>query len=125
MAEKSGKEPLELRGIGISSGVGYGQARVMAAAPLQLPQFKLKVSEVEKEITRLSKAVKSVDAEICQMMQRTPKQAPKEINSFLDVFKLLVNDPMMFDEVTRIIKEKQINAEWALAIQRIPHGKRR
>lgn len=116
MAEKSGKEPLELRGIGISSGVGYGQARVMAAAPLQLPQFKLKVSEVEKEITRLSKAVKSVDAEICQMMQRTPKQAPKEINSFLDVFKLLVNDPMMFDEVTRIIKEKQINAEWALAI---------
>lgn len=116
MGEKNKKNPVELQGIGISSGVGFGQARVMAAAPLQLPQFKVEATEVEKEISRLSKAIKSVDSEIRQMMKRTPKLAPKEINSFLEVFRLLVNDSTMLTEVSNIIKQKQVNAEWALAI---------
>ena len=48
------------------------------------------------------------------MIRRSPKKAPKEVKTFLEVFKLLVNDSTMFDDVSDRIQTQQINVEWAL-----------
>lgn len=56
----------------------------------------------------------SVSRELDQMIRRSPKKAPKEVKTFLEVFKLLVNDSTMFDDVSDRIQTQQINVEWAL-----------
>lgn len=56
----------------------------------------------------------SVSRELDQMIRRSPKKAPKEVKTFLEVFKLLVNDSTMFDDVSDRIQTQLINVEWAL-----------
>lgn len=104
----------ELRGVGVSSGVGFGRARVMATPSLQVPQYSIEPGEVEREVSRLRKAVSAVNKELDQLIERSPKKAPKEVKAFLEVFKLLVNDATMFAEVSDLIEKQHINAEWAL-----------
>ncbi|MBS4845331.1 MAG: phosphoenolpyruvate--protein phosphotransferase [Burkholderiales bacterium] len=115
MTESSATGRKELSGIGVSSGLGFGRARVMAMAPLQLPQYSIAPDQIESEKERLVKAIASVNKEINRMLSRTPKRAPKELKSFLEMFKMLINDQTMKEEVDHIIAERLINVEWALA----------
>lgn len=106
---------LELRGIGVSSGIGYGRARVMAKAPLQLPQYSIEEDKIDAELKRFDKARSAVNREIAGMIRRAPKRAPKEMKSFLEMFKQLVNDPMLRDSTEQLVRAQHINVEWALA----------
>lgn len=115
MTESSETGRKELSGIAVSSGLGFGRARVMAMAPLQLPQYSISPDQISSEKERLEKAIASVNKEINRMLSRTPKRAPKELKSFLEMFRMLINDQTMKEEVDRIIAEHLINVEWALA----------
>ena len=114
MSEKLVSQRQELRGVGVSSGIGFGHARVMQTSSLQVPRYSVTAEDVDKEIGRLRKSVSSVSRELDQMIRRSPKKAPKEVKTFLEVFKLLVNDSTMFDDVSDRIQTQQINVEWAL-----------
>lgn len=114
MSEKLVSQRQELRGVGVSSGIGFGHARVMQTSSLQVPRYSVTAEDVDKEIGRLKKAVGSVSRELDQMIRRSPKKAPKEVKTFLEVFKLLVNDSTMFEDVSDRIESKLINVEWAL-----------
>ncbi len=114
MSEKLVSQRQELRGVGVSSGIGFGHARVMQTSSLQVPRYSVTAEDVDKEIGRLKKAVGSVSRELDQMIRRSPKKAPKEVKTFLEVFKLLVNDSTMFEDVSDLIESQLINVEWAL-----------
>ena len=114
MSEKLVSQRQELRGGGGSRGIGFGHARVMQTSSLQVPRYSVTAEDVDKEIGRLRKSVSSVSRELDQMIRRSPKKAPKEVKTFLEVFKLLVNDSTMFDDVSDRIQTQQINVEWAL-----------
>lgn len=114
MSEESKSQRSELRGVGISSGLGFAKARVIKDSNLQLPQHS--VDDPEKEIERLRKAVKTVDADIAKMIRRASPKASKEVKAFLDLFRLLVNDETLFTEVSSLISQRSINAEWALSL---------
>ena len=114
MSEKLVSQRQELRGVGVSSGIGFGHARVMQTSSLQVPRYSVTAEDADKEIGRLRKAVSSVSRELDQMIRRSPKKAPKEVKTFLEVFKLLVNDSTMFDDVSDRIQTQLINVEWAL-----------
>lgn len=114
MSEKLVSQRQELRGVGVSSGIGFGHARVMQTSSLQVPRYSVTAEDVDKEIGRLKKAVGSVSRELDQMIRRSPKKAPKEVKTFLEVFKLLVNDSTMFEDVSDRIESQLINVEWAL-----------
>ena len=114
MSEKLVSQRQELRGVGVSSGIGFGHVRVMQTSSLQVPRYSVTAEDVDKEIGRLRKSVSSVSRELDQMIRRSPKKAPKEVKTFLEVFKLLVNDSTMFDDVSDRIQTQQINVEWAL-----------
>lgn len=114
MSEKLVSQRQELRGVGVSSGIGFGVARVMQTSSLQLPRYSIEEKDINKEIGRLKRAITSVSKELDLMMLRSPKKAPKEIKAFLEVFKMLVNDATMFSDVSDRIRKQQINAEWSL-----------
>ena len=106
----------DLRGIGVSSGLGLGRARVMSPGGLQIPHLHIGEQSCEEEVARLMKAIASVDRELDLMTRRSPRKAPKEVKALLEVFRLLVNDATLLSESTRIIREQLVNAEWALDI---------
>ncbi|MCD8339928.1 MAG: phosphoenolpyruvate--protein phosphotransferase, partial [Burkholderiales bacterium] len=116
MVEKIAPERKVLHGIGISNGLGWGRARVMAIAPLKLPQYSIKEDQVKPELQRFQKAITGVNRELAALLKRTPKRSPKEVKSFLEMFRMLINDETLHDEVERIVRERLINVEWALAI---------
>ncbi len=116
MVEKIASERKVLHGIGVSNGLGWGRARVMAIAPLKLPQYPIKEDQIKSELQRLQKAITGVNRELTAMLKRTPKKAPKELKSFLEMFRMLINDETLYEEVERIVRDRLINVEWALAI---------
>lgn len=115
MSELKIKDRLELHGVGASDGVGFGSAKVMALAPLQLPQYSIESGQIKSELKRFEKARRAVDKEIQEMISRTPKAAPAEQKSFLEMFRQLVNDPTLYTNLETIISRDLINVEWALA----------
>lgn len=60
MSEKLVSQRQELRGVGVSSGIGFGHARVMQTSSLQVPRYSVTAEDVDKEIGRLRKSVSSV-----------------------------------------------------------------
>ncbi len=116
MVERVQHERKELHGVGVSSALGFGRARVMAVAPLQLPQYSITEDQVPAELERFVRAVEAVSKEIGTMLRRTPKRAPKEMKSFLEMFRMLVTDQTLAEEVEKVVRERLINVEWALAI---------
>ena len=54
MSEKLVSQRQELRGVGVSSGIGFGHARVMQTSSLQVPRYSVTAEDVDKEIGRLS-----------------------------------------------------------------------
>ncbi len=115
MPEKAAQERKELHGIGVSSGIGLGRARVMAIAPLKLPQYSIQKKQIKSELQRFNKAVAAISKETSQLLSHTPKHAPKEMKSFLEMFRMLVTDETLAEEVKKIVTERLINVEWALA----------
>ncbi|WP_289163026.1 phosphoenolpyruvate--protein phosphotransferase [uncultured Parasutterella sp.] len=114
MTDEAVRPRQELRGVGVSSGIGFGQARVMNSGSLQLPQYQIEASQSQQEVARLASAITAVNKELDLMIRRSPKKAPKEVKAFLEVFRMLVNDETLFTETSRLIEQKLINAEWAL-----------
>ena len=53
MSEKLVSQRQELRGVGVSSGIGFGHARVMQTSSLQVPRYSVTADDVDKEIGRL------------------------------------------------------------------------
>lgn len=115
MEINTGNNRFELKGVGISSGIGFGTARVMAKAPIQLPQYEISETQVPLEIKRFIKARTKVNQEINKLGKRAPKNAPKEISSFLEMYRLLLNDTTLEENVLNLVKTEHINVEWALA----------
>ncbi|MFQ7009271.1 MAG: phosphoenolpyruvate-utilizing N-terminal domain-containing protein [Parasutterella sp.] len=77
MSEKLVSQRQELRGVGVSSGIGFGHARVMQTSSLQVPRYSVTAEDVDKEIGRL-KGSGPVSRELDQMIRRSPK-GPKEV----------------------------------------------
>lgn len=50
MSEKLVSQRQELRGVGVSSGIGFGHARVMQTSSLQVPRYSVTAEDVDKEI---------------------------------------------------------------------------
>ena len=73
MSEKLVAQRQELRGVGVSSGIGFGHARVMQTSSLQVPRYSVTAEDVSKEVSRFKKAVGSVSRELDQMIRRSPK----------------------------------------------------
>ena len=51
MSEKLVSQRQELRGVGVSSGIGFGHARVMQTSSLQVPRYSVTAEDVDKELS--------------------------------------------------------------------------
>ena len=104
---------MKLEGIGVSPGVAVGPALVVERE--SVPVFRLLVppEAVECEIQRLTRAVEASRAQLKAIKERLRHEVGVHAYIF-DAHLLMLEDPMLLDGAARIIREEQVNAEWAL-----------
>jgi phosphotransferase system enzyme I (PtsI) len=108
-----------LHGLGVSGGIAIGRAMLMSHATLEVSHLTLAPRMVDKEIERFDAAIKTVKDELVQMKEST-EHAPAELNAFIDIHTMFLEDPELAEKPREIIRERRCNAEWAL-VQQMEH----
>lgn len=106
-----------LHGIPVSRGIAIGRAHILAPAALDVQHYLVADDQVEAEVARLQSAIATVHAELQNIWNELPKDAPAELGAFIDVHALILSDPMISEMPLDIIRSRYYNAEWALVTQ--------
>lgn len=105
-----------LNGIGVSRGIGIGNAYVLYREQPEVQEFLINDAEIEDEIQRYLRAKDSALRELSAIKKRIDQDTPDEIIAFIDTHLLMIDDPVLNAGVINHIKRNR-NAEWALQIQ--------
>ncbi len=103
-------------GIGASPGIAIGHAFVLDSKRVRTPKVKLKQTEVEPETMRFRTAVALSDQQLEEIKTRLTQHGNdgSEHALILEAHRMMLHDPLFMVEVTRLIREDGINAEWAV-----------
>jgi phosphotransferase system enzyme I (PtsI) len=111
----------ELRGIGITSGAGaaiaIGRAHLLAPSELDFRRYRIERKDVPHEVARLNNAFSIVRAELDELRANVSPDAPNEVRAFLDLHRMILDDSLLCDAPRDLVRQRLINAEWALALQ--------
>jgi phosphotransferase system enzyme I (PtsI) len=103
-----------LSGVGVTPGIAIGKAYHVDRGKIPVAYDYLpSPAEVEKEIQRFQAAVERAEADLGKIKAKIAGEF-SEHAYILDTHLLILRDRVLFDETVRIIREHQVNAEWAL-----------
>jgi phosphotransferase system enzyme I (PtsI) len=106
-----------ISGIGVSKGIGIGEAYLLVHEQLDTRQIKLPKSEINSEIKRFKKALALADKQLHDIKKKIAKDTADDIVVFIDTHLLMLEDPAFNEGTITNIKEHSCNAEWALQMQ--------
>lgn len=112
-----GAEENLLTGLKVCLGVAWGLTLQLTSSDLEIHQFAIDKSAVRGEIQRLRMATASANKQLEQLAETLDEDAPAEASAFLDVYQTILQDPSLITETADIIREKLVNAEWALSLR--------
>lgn len=105
---------LSFKGIGASPGVAVGHAFLLDRRKVRTPKLRLNEDEVHSELMRLKTAVDLSDHQLLELKEKLATQDGQDHAMILEAHRLMLRDPMLIDEVNRLISADRINAEWAV-----------
>ena len=108
---------LQMFGIPVSRGVAVGRAVLLSSARLDVAHYFVDPGQEEAEIDRLRAARAAVRSELQTLQAELPADAPAEMAAFIDVHKMLLDDPHIGRDTAGWIRRRRYNAEWALTAQ--------
>jgi phosphotransferase system enzyme I (PtsI) len=109
-----GTATLNLKGIGASPGVAVGHAFILDRKRVRTPKLRLAEAEVEPERMRMRTALELSDRQLAELKDQITRSEGHDHALILEAHRLMLHDPMLVDEVDRLIIEDRINAEWAV-----------
>lgn len=115
--EEQAPPPEKLTGISVYPGIAYGLCQQFSAGDLEIPQFVIEKTGTRGEIQRLRAAIATVDKQLGALIDSADEDMPAEAAAFIDVHRTILRDPTLIEETVDIIKEKLVNAEWALSLR--------
>lgn len=120
---ESSREPelssIAMKGIAVFSGVALGQAQILSEGDLEIPRFPIDGSQTRAESTRLRAAVTTVAKELEELSETLAQNedTPPEAIAFIDLHRQIVADESLVTDTQAIIRERLVNAEWALSLR--------
>jgi phosphotransferase system enzyme I (PtsI) len=105
---------LNLKGIGASPGVAVGHAFILDRKRVRTPKLRLAEAEVEPERMRMRTALELSDRQLAELKDQITRSEGHDHALILEAHRLMLHDPMLVDEVDKLIVEDRINAEWAV-----------
>ncbi len=107
-----------VHGLAVSQGIAIGHAHLVSHALLEVAHFTVAPKHVEAEVARLTKAVAAVKTELAGLKASSGTgSAPSEVDAFLGMHIMFLEDPMLIDAAEALIRSRRANAEWALVQQ--------
>jgi len=107
-----------LHGIGASKGIAIGKAHIVTRGLMEVPEYTLEKSAVEREVRRFRKAIVGARSDLGAIKDQIPPDTAIDIAAFIDTHLLMLDDPAITKAPIKLIREEQRNAEWALKVQR-------
>ena len=103
-----------LRGIAVSPGVCRGRVLVLNRLVTDaIPRHVLPDTEIPRQLHRLQQALVETRREIQEVQRQVSAGLGARDASIFDAHLLALDDPMLIDEVTRLISEQHVSAEYA------------
>ncbi len=113
MASPNGNGEKIFHGIAVSAGVARAKIRLLSRTQLAVRRQPIPAQEVPREIQRLEKALVDIRREIQEVQRRVSADMGAEHAAIFDAHLLVLEDPVILDEVTRLIQTENLNAEFA------------
>ena len=113
MPEASQTSEHILRGIAVSDGVCRGKILVLAKPQSGIPKRTLADHEIPGEINRLGQALNQTRHDILEVQRQVKAGIGAAEGSIFDAHLLVLEDPVLIEESTRLIEQENINAEFA------------
>ncbi len=105
---------LALYGNGVGYGIAIGAARVMRQPDQDIPSYDIDPENIEQEVGRLKQAIRNAARRLATIDAQLPSEGASEIRGILNAHLLMLDDPMLSQELVSIIREQGINVEAAL-----------
>jgi phosphotransferase system enzyme I (PtsI) len=113
MAPANGQGETIFHGIAVSAGVARASIHLLSRTQLVVRRQPIPIQEVSREIQRLEKALVDIRREIQDVQHRVSSDMGAENAAIFDAHLLVLEDPVILDEVTRLIQTEHLNAEFA------------
>ena len=114
MPHAAGSGERVLRGIPVSPGVCCGRIVVLSRPQdYDLPRHVLTEEEVPHQLKRLEQALVDTRREIQQVQRQVSARLGEQEANIFNAHLCVLDDPMLLDEVTRLIREQRFTAEYA------------
>jgi phosphotransferase system enzyme I (PtsI) len=102
-----------LIGIGVSPGVVVGRA-VILIQRAQVLRYHIAPGRVEHELGRLEQSRVRTRQQLTDIRASMARRRGRELASLFDAQLLMLDDPMLLPQAITIVREQQVNAEWAI-----------
>jgi phosphotransferase system enzyme I (PtsI) len=103
-----------IAGLSVSSGVAIGQALTISSASLEVNHHFIQVGQEDQELSKLHDAFVIAKKELADLKNSLPDDAPEEMEAFLEVHQLILEDNELLSKAVELIKRRHLNAAWAL-----------
>ena len=103
-----------LKGIAASPGIVIGRAFLLEEEEFYIIKRTIEPADIKQEIIRFRKALAETKEEMDGIRQRVLKQLGKRHVRLFDAYLLILDDPILRNDVIRMVMEQRVNAEYAL-----------
>jgi phosphotransferase system enzyme I (PtsI) len=110
-----------LQGLPASPGIAVGRCWTVDRRRVRTPRRNVAAGEVEAELGRLEAAIELSVHQLDGVKAKMQAADGAEHLAILEVHRAMLRDPSLVDEVRRLVREEQVNVEWAVkrAIRKI------
>ena len=102
-----------LRGIPVSSGVCRGKILVLGGAAAETPNYHVDEEDVASHVQRFEHALIQTRHELLDVQRKVSEAMRAEDAQIFDAHLLMLEDPVLLDEIMRLIREEHWNSESA------------
>jgi phosphotransferase system enzyme I (PtsI) len=106
-----------LHGHAVAGGITVGYAHLVATARLEVAHYELPPEAIDAEVQRFDRAMQTAQQELQELKAHIAADAPKELEAFLDLHRMILNDSALAVVPRELIRTRRSNAEWALVQQ--------
>lgn len=101
-----------MKGIGASPGIVIGRVLIKKEPVIEIE--KKDIENTTQEVEKLEKSLDFARKEIEEICKNAQKKMRKEEAKIFEAHLMMLEDPEVFGQVTEMIEQKKVNAEWAL-----------
>ena len=103
-----------LMGLAASPGIVVGRCWPLDRRRVRAPRRRVTPDDVPGEIARFKAALEAADRQLAEVRGKVEQLEGAEHTAIIDTHRLMLKDEMLVNEAQRLIREEQINAEWAV-----------